>query len=75
MAEEEEEGGVEISARQKVAILMIALGQETTAEVMKYLTDFEIEGIAQAIAEDAHAITKCRQDFTSAAKRDLGIET
>jgi len=29
----------EISARQKVAILMISLGQETTAEVMKYLTD------------------------------------
>ena len=48
MAEEEEE---DISARQEVAILMISLGQETTAEVMKYLTDFEIEGIAQAIAE------------------------
>ncbi len=30
---------------------MIALGQETTAEVMKYLTDFEIEQIAQSIAE------------------------
>ena len=29
---------------------MIALGQETTAEVMKYLTDFEIEQIAEAIA-------------------------
>ncbi len=49
MAEEDE--AVEIPARQKVAILMIALGQETTAEVMKYLTDFEIEGIAQSIAE------------------------
>lgn len=46
MAEEED-----ISARMKVAILMISLGQETTAEVMKYLTDFEIEGIAQAISE------------------------
>ena len=38
-------------ARTKVAILMISLGQETTAEVMKYLTDHEIEQIAQAIAE------------------------
>ncbi len=30
---------------------MIALGQETTAEVMKYLNDLEVETIAQAIAE------------------------
>ena len=49
MAEELDED--EISARQKVAILMISLGQETTAEVMKYLTDYEIEQIAQTISE------------------------
>ena len=30
---------------------MIALGQETTAEVMKYMSDFEIEQIAQSISE------------------------
>ena len=48
---EEEDDADEIPARTKVAILMISLGQETTAEVMKYLTDFEIEGIAQAISE------------------------
>ena len=48
LPEEEEEG---VSAKRKVAILMIALGQETTAEVMKYLSDFEIEEIAQAITE------------------------
>ena len=30
---------------------MIALGQDTTAEVMKYLSDYEIEQIAQAITE------------------------
>jgi len=47
--EEEEED--EISAGTKVAILMISLGQETTAEVMKYLSDIEIEHIAQSIAE------------------------
>jgi hypothetical protein len=29
----------ELSARKKVAILMIVLGQETAAEVMKYLAD------------------------------------
>ena len=49
MPEEEEHD--EIAAKKKVAILMIALGQETTAEVMKYLTDFEIEQIAQSITE------------------------
>ena len=48
---EEEDVGDEVAARTKVAILMIALGQETTAEVMKYLSDMEIEQIAQSIAE------------------------
>ena len=48
---EEEEDAEEISAATKVAILMISLGQETTAEVMKYLSDMEIEHIAQSIAE------------------------
>ncbi len=48
LAEEEE---IEIPAGRKVAILMIALGQETTAEVMKYLVDAEVETIAQSIAE------------------------
>ena len=46
-----EEDTDEVPARTKVAILMIALGQETTAEVMKFLTDPEVEQIAQAIAE------------------------
>ena len=49
--EDDDDAGEGIPARQKVAVLMIALGQETTAEVTKYLTDFEIEQIAQSIAE------------------------
>ena len=48
MAEEDDE---DVPAGTKVAILMISLGQETTAEVMKYLSDIEIERIAQSIAE------------------------
>jgi len=47
----EEKEPDEVPAKRKVAILMIALGQETTAEVMKYLSDFEIEEIAQSITE------------------------
>ena len=50
MAEEEEEE-LTVSAMKKVAILMISLGQDTTSEVMKYLSEIEIENIAQAIAE------------------------
>ena len=49
MANEEEV--VEVAARTKVAILMIALGQDTTAEVMKYLSEIEVETIAQSITE------------------------
>ena len=49
MAEEPEDQ--ELPARQKIAILMISLGQDTTAEVMKYLTDMEVEMIAQSISE------------------------
>ena len=30
---------------------MVSLGQETTAEVMKYLTEIEVERIAQSISE------------------------
>ena len=39
------------SSRQKVAVLMIALGQDTSAEILKYMNDYEIEDIAQTIAE------------------------
>ena len=47
---EEDEDVEGLSAKMKVAILMIALGQEATAEVMKYLNDMEIEQIAESIA-------------------------
>ena len=45
---EEEES--ELPVMQKVAILMIALGEESSGEVMKHLSDFEVEEITQAIA-------------------------
>lgn len=37
--------------RKKVAIAAISLGQDTSAEFLKYLTDLEIEQISQAISE------------------------
>lgn len=46
--DEDEEAGLPVM--QKLAILFIALGQETCGEVMKFLSDFEIEEITQAVA-------------------------
>ena len=40
----------ELPTMQQVAILFVALGQETAGEVMKFLTDYEIEEITQAVA-------------------------
>ena len=38
--------GEEIPVCQRVAIIMVALGEEASGQVMKYLSDFEIEEIA-----------------------------
>ena len=46
----EAEEEVELPVMQQVAILFVALGQETAGEVMKFLTDFEIEEITQQVA-------------------------
>ncbi len=40
----------ELPVRQKVGIVMVALGEEVSGEVMKHLSDFEIEEITGAIA-------------------------
>jgi len=47
---DEEEGESEIPAMQKIGILFVALGQEIAGEVMKFLTDYEIEEITQSVA-------------------------
>ena len=46
----QEEEEPELPLPQKVAIVMIALGEETSGEVMKHLSDYEVEEITQAIA-------------------------
>ena len=55
MVEENRQAGdgeeeAELPLMQKVAILFVALGEDVSGEVMKHLTDFEIEEITQAIA-------------------------
>ena len=55
MVEENRQAGdgeeeAELPLMQKVAILFVALGEDVSGEVMKHLSDFEIEEITQAIA-------------------------
>ena len=49
-ADDEGEEEPELPVMQKVAILFVALGQETCGEVMKFLSDYEIEEITGAVA-------------------------
>ena len=48
-AEEEE-----LNPQEKAAILMVALGEESADEVMKYLADYEIEDLTQTITQLKH---------------------
>ncbi|MFH1568173.1 MAG: flagellar motor switch protein FliG, partial [Gemmatimonadota bacterium] len=47
---DDDEREAELPLMQKVAILFVALGQETAGEVMKFLSDYEIEEVTQAVA-------------------------
>ena len=57
----------EIPLDQKVAIVMVALGEEVSGEVMKFLSDYEIEEITQAIASlktiSVELMDKVLEDF------------
>ena len=44
------DGEEEIPFIEKIAIVMVALGEEVSGEVMKHRSDYEIEEITQAIA-------------------------
>ncbi|MBT6147768.1 MAG: flagellar motor switch protein FliG, partial [Gemmatimonadetes bacterium] len=40
----------ELPVLQRVAVLMVALGEDAAGQVMRFLSDYEIEEITQAIA-------------------------
>ncbi len=44
------EGEAELPVMAKIGILFVALGQEAAGEVMKFLSDYEIEEITQSVA-------------------------
>ena len=52
----------EVPAIKKIAILFVALGQEAGGEVMKFLSDYEIEEITQAIANLKTVSVKMQDD-------------
>jgi flagellar motor switch protein FliG len=49
-AQSDDDEANELPLQQKVAIVMVALGEEVSGEVLKHLHDYEIEEITQAIA-------------------------
>ena len=63
----EDEGEDGLSLVQRVAIVMLALGEETSGEVMKYLTDREVEEITEALATlknvSAEVMDKVLEEF------------
>ena len=44
-------GGEELSPWHKVAVLMVALGEELSGELMRHFGEEEIESVTQAIAD------------------------
>ena len=66
-AEEE----AELPTMQQVAILFVALGQETAGEVMKFLTDFEIEEITQQVANLKNVTVEMQDKVLEAFEQHL----
>lgn len=47
----EETEGLPLRARSRAAILMLGLGSDCSADIMKYMSDYEIDTVTQAILE------------------------
>ena len=61
----------ELPLEQKVAIVMVALGDEVSGEVMKNLNDYEIEEITQAIAALKSISTEVMDQVIEEFEQDL----
>jgi flagellar motor switch protein FliG len=57
--------------KQRVAALLLGLGEETSARVLKYLTDLELEQISQAITECTETTSQQQHDIFQEVKRLL----
>ncbi|HJP29193.1 MAG: flagellar motor switch protein FliG [Candidatus Latescibacteria bacterium] len=60
-----------LTPAQRLGTLFVALGQEVAGEVMKFMSDYEIEESAQAVAQLQSATAEMRQQVLEAFERDL----
>ncbi|MFC1526861.1 flagellar motor switch protein FliG, partial [Candidatus Latescibacterota bacterium] len=67
-AEDEEH---ELPLMQQVGILFVALGQETAGEVMKFLSDYEVEEITQGIANLKNVTVEMQDKVLNAFEEHL----
>lgn len=69
----------DLTPQQKVAVLLIALGEDTAAEVVRHLSDDETERIAQSIAEmqavPAHLVDEVLIEFEELLRSGKGAQT
>ena len=62
---------VTLSAKQKAAVLMVALGQENAANVIKFLSDYEIEDITHTITELKNLSTSLQDEVLAEFEQHL----
>jgi flagellar motor switch protein FliG len=62
---------IELSPREKSAIMMVALGQEGAADVMKFLSDYEIEELTHTITELKHLPLELQDEVLSEFEQHL----
>ena len=67
------DGEEEIPFIEKIAIVMVALGEEVSGEVMKHLSDYEIEKITQAIAGLKNLSIEVWTEFLRISRRTLWL--
>jgi flagellar motor switch protein FliG len=79
MADKDKISVTNLSPQQRVAVLLIALGEDTAAEIVRYLSDDETERIAQSIAEmqsvSAELIDEVLEDFEQLLRSGHGLDT
>ena len=79
MAEKNPQTLEDLTAQQKVAVLLIALGEDTAAEVVRYLSDDETERVAQSIAEmqtvSAELVDAVLEEFEELLRSGKGAQT
>jgi len=65
------EDETELSPCEKVAVMMVALGQDGAADIMKFLTNYETEEITHTIAELKHLPVDVQDDVLAELEQHL----